>query len=69
MADESAILQLQGLSQLLQAQPGVDRRVHLGCVKTALRSLQFSTDAAMKVSAAVTACPGLMKQRNHLCAN
>ena len=58
MADESAILQLQGLSQLLQAQPGVDRQVHLECVKTALRSLQFSTDAAMKVSAAVTACPG-----------
>lgn len=45
-------------AQLLQAQPGVDRRVHLECVKTALRSLQFSTDAAMKVSAAVTACPG-----------
>ena len=58
MADESAILQLQGLSQLLQAQPGVDRHVHLECVKTALRSLQFTTDAAMKVSAAVTACPG-----------
>ena len=28
--------------------------MHLDCVKTALRSLQFSTDAAMKVSAAVT---------------